>query len=300
MYLFHNADGLSTEGIGAIAQYQIHTYTLSKLLGVEFASTDFVNIQHYQGNSTQDKFGKDITKFFNFPNKVNLNNKDIVSFESIDQKLIDFVNQNKTKKDLFVEVKKKDIMKFADKNYKLWGSLVKELSPCISFDSDRYYFDDDKLNISLHVRNFITGRDNDTSPSREYFSKDKRVDYYTNLLKKFNSIFSKNNKTKSLKKEYHIYSRSEVPDDMSQFECFTELELPIKFHINEHPLISLYHLIKSDIRVVSNSSFSYLAALYGDGLSIVRDNFHHKIPNNVIYSDYNGNFDESLMNFEDN
>ena len=300
MYLFHNADGLSTEGIGAIAQYQIHTYTLSKLLGVEFASTDFVNIQHYQGNSTQDKFGKDITKFFNFPNKVNLNNKDIVSFESIDQKLIDFVNQNKTKKDLFVEVKKKDIMKFADKNYKLWGSLVKELSPCISFDSDRYYFDDDKLNISLHVRNFITGRDNDTSPSREYFSKDKRVDYYTNLLKKFNSIFSKNNKTKSLKKEYHIYSRSEVPDDMSQFECFTELELPIKFHINEHPLISLYHLIKSDIRVVSNSSFSYLAALYGDGISIVRDNFHHKIPNNVIYSDYNGNFDESLMNFEDN
>jgi len=300
MYLFHNADGLSTEGIGAIAQYQIHTYTLSKLLGVEFASTDFVNIQHYQGNSTQDKFGKDITKFFNFPNKVNLNNKDIVSFESIDQKLIDFVNQNKTKKDLFVEVKKKDIMKFADKNYKLWGSLVKELSPCISFDSDRYYFDDDKLNISLHVRNFITGRDNDTSPSREYFSKDKRVDYYTNLLKKFDFIFNKYDRTKSLEREYHIYSRSEVPGDMSQFECFTELDLPVKFHIDEHPLISLYHLIKSDIRVVSNSSFSYLAALYGDGLSIVRDNFHHKIPNNVIYSDYNGNFDESLMNFEDN
>ena len=74
MYLFHNADGLSTEGIGAIAQYQIHTYTLSKLLGVEFASTDFVNIQHYQGNSTQNKFGEDITNFFNFPNKINLDN----------------------------------------------------------------------------------------------------------------------------------------------------------------------------------------------------------------------------------
>ena len=300
MYLFHNADGLHTEGIGAIAQYQIHTYTLSKILGVDFASTDFINIQHYQGNSTQEKFGKDITKFFNFPNKINPKDKNIISFENIDQRFIDFINENKRKKDLYVEIKKTDIMKVADINYRLWGSFVKELSPYISFDINKYYFDNNKLNISLHVRNFIEGRDNDKSLSREYFSKDKRVEYYTNLIKKFDSVFKKYDKTRSLEKEYHIYSRSQTPGDMSQFECFTQLNVPVKFHIDEHPLISFYHLMKSDIRVVSNSSFSYLAALYGDGLSIVRDNFHHKIPSNVIYSDYNGNFDESLMTFEDN
>ena len=34
---FNRADGVQTEGIGAVAQCQIHTYSLSKLLGVKFA-----------------------------------------------------------------------------------------------------------------------------------------------------------------------------------------------------------------------------------------------------------------------
>ena len=48
IYLFTKADGKQTEGIGAVAQCQIHTYTLSKMLGVGFASTKFENLQHYK------------------------------------------------------------------------------------------------------------------------------------------------------------------------------------------------------------------------------------------------------------
>ena len=153
--------------------------------------------------------------------------------------------------------------------------------------------------MSLHITNFIEGRDNDRSTSREQFIQgNDKEKYYINLLQKFDKILNdKNNRASSVEKEYHIYSRSQTPGDLEQFDAFTKLGLPIQFHIDEHPLTSLYHLIHSDIKVLSNSSFSYISAIYGDGLSIARDNFHHKIPENVIYSDYDGNFDESSIYF---
>lgn len=298
MYLFNKADGYQTEGIGAVAQCQIHTYTLSRMLGVEFASTKFENLQHYQEHSTQVEFCQDVTKFFNFP-KGQLNSDNVVSFERIDEKFIKFVEENRNEKDLYVEVGRADMMRTADNNYQKWNSFVKDLSSLVVFDKSKYYFDEEKLNVSLHITNFIEGRDNDRSTSREQFVQgNDKEKYYINLLQKFDKILNDtNNRASSVEKEYHIYSRSQTPGDLEQFEAFTKLGLPIKFHIDEHPLISLYHLIHSDIKVLSNSSFSYISAIYGDGLSIARDNFHHKIPENVIYSDYDGNFDESSIYF---
>jgi hypothetical protein len=301
MYLFNKADGYQTEGIGAVAQCQIHTYTLSRMLGVEFASTKFENLQHYQEHSTQVEFCQDVTKFFNFP-KGQLNSDNVVSFEKIDEEFIKFVEENRNEKDLYVEVGRADMMRTADNNYQKWNSFVKDLSSLVVFDKSKYYFDEEKLNVSLHITNFIEGRDNDRSTSREQFIQgNDKEKYYINLLQKFDKILNdKNNRASSVEKEYHIYSRSQTPGDLEQFDAFTKLGLPIQFHIDEHPLTSLYHLIHSDIKVLSNSSFSYISAIYGDGLSIARDNFHHKIPENVIYSDYDGNFDESLMSFEEN
>tara|TARA_B100001996_G_scaffold158210_2_gene120612 strand:+ start:557 stop:1462 length:906 start_codon:yes stop_codon:yes gene_type:complete len=298
MYLFNKADGYQTEGIGAVAQCQIHTYTLSRMLGVEFASTKFENLQHYQEHSTQVEFCQDVTKFFNFP-KGQLNSDNVVSFEKIDEEFIKFVEENRNEKDLYVEVGRADMMRTADNNYQKWNSFVKDLSSLVVFDKSKYYFDEEKLNVSLHITNFIEGRDNDRSTSREQFIQgNDKEKYYINLLKKFDKILNdKNNRASSVEKEYHIYSRSQTPGDLEQFDAFTKLGLPIEFHIDEHPLTSLYHLIHSDIKVLSNSSFSYISAIYGDGLSIARDNFHHKIPENVIYSDYDGNFDESSIYF---
>ena len=298
MYLFNKADGYQTEGIGAVAQCQIHTYTLSRMLGVEFASTKFENLQHYQEHSTQVEFCQDVTKFFNFP-KGQLNSDNVVSFEKIDEEFIKFVEENRNEKDLYVEVGRADMMRTADNNYQKWNSFVKDLSSLVVFDKSKYYFDEEKLNVSLHITNFIEGRDNDRSTSREQFIQgNDKEKYYINLLQKFDKILNdKNNRASSVEKEYHIYSRSQTPGDLEQFDAFTKLGLPIEFHIDEHPLTSLYHLIHSDIKVLSNSSYSYISAIYGDGLSIARDNFHHKIPENVIYSDYDGNFDESSIYF---
>ena len=302
MYIFNRADGKQTEGIGAVAQCQIHTYTLSKMLNVGYVSTNFKNLQHYQEHSTQEKFCEDVTKFFNFPNSQAIESvDDSVYFERVDQNFVDFVKKNQKDDDLYVEIGNIDLMRIADNNYQIWKPFIKELSPLVFFDQDKYYYDDEKLNIALHITNFIEGRDNDRSLSREQFVQgNKKEQYYINLLQKFDQIFNKDSKTGSLEKEYHIYSRSQTPGDLTQFESFTKLGLPIKFHIDEHPLTSLYHLIKSDVKVLSNSSFSYISAIYGEGVSIARTNFHHKIPDNVIYSEYDGTFDESLLSFEDN
>ena len=302
MYIFNKADGKQTEGIGAVAQCQIHTYTLSKMLNVGFVSTNFKNLQHYQEHSTQEKFCEDVTKFFNFPNSQAIESvDDSVYFERVDQNFVDFVKKNQKDDDLYVEIGNIDLMRIADNNYQIWKPFIKELSSLVFFDQDKYYYDDEKLNIALHITNFIEGRDNDRSLSREQFVQgNKKEQYYINLLQKFDQIFNKDSKTGSLEKEYHIYSRSQTPGDLTQFESFTKLGLPIKFHIDEHPLTSLYHLIRSDVKVLSNSSFSYISAIYGEGVSIARTNFHHKIPDNVIYSEYDGTFDESLLSFEEN
>ena len=302
MYIFNRADGKQTEGIGAVAQCQIHTYTLSKMLNVGYVSTNFKNLQHYQEHSTQEKFCEDVTKFFNFPNSQAIESvDDSVYFERVDQNFVDFVKKNQKDDDLYVEIGNIDLMRIADNNYQIWEPFIKELSPLVFFDQDKYYYDDEKLNIALHITNFIEGRDNDRSLSREQFVQgNKKEQYYINLLQKFDQIFNKDSKTGSLEKEYHIYSRSQTPGDLTQFESFTKLGLPIKFHIDEHPLTSLYHLINSDVKVLSNSSFSYISSIYGEGVSIARTNFHHKIPDNVIYSEYDGSFDESLLSFEDN
>jgi len=298
IYLFTRADGKQTEGIGAVAQCQIHTYTLSKMLGVGFANTKFENLQHYQEYDTQENFSNDVTNFFNFPNQIEPPS-DAVKFEHVDQTFLDFIEKNRNGDDIYVEISNKDLIRVAISNTEKWSSVIPDLSKLVSIDDSKKYFDEDKLNISLHITNFIEGRDNDRTPQREQFVQGNRKEkYYIDLLQKFDDIFNRKGKTLFVDKEYHIYSRSQTPGDLSQFEAFTNLDLPIKFHIDEHPLISLYHLIQSDVKVLSNSSFSYMSALYGDGLNIVRDNFFCKLPYNVVYTDYDGNFDESQICFE--
>ena len=298
IYLFTRADGNQTEGIGAVAQCQIHTYTLSKMLGVGFASTKFENLQHYQEHDTQENFSNDVTNFFNFPNQIEPPS-DVVKFQHVDQTFLDFIEKNRNGDDIYVEISNKDLIRVAISNTEKWSSVIPDLSKLVSIDDSKKYFDEDKLNISLHITNFIEGRDNDRTPQREQFEQGNRKEkYYIDLLQKFDDIFNRRGRTLFVDKEYHIYSRSQTPGDLSQFEAFTKLGLPIKFHIDEHPLISLYHLIQSDVKVLSNSSFSYMSALYGDGLNIVRDNFFCKLPYNAVYTDYDGNFDESQICFE--
>ena len=124
MYIFNRADGKQTEGIGAVAQCQIHAYTLSKMLNVDYTSTNFENLQHYQEHSSQEQFCQDVTKFFNFPKSqgfVDIDNP--VYFERIDNQFLDFVNKNRDVKDLCVEIGNADLMKMQTTIIKLGNHL---------------------------------------------------------------------------------------------------------------------------------------------------------------------------------
>lgn len=297
IFLYTPADGNQTEGIGAIAQCQIHAYVLSKMLQVEFVGRPFTSLQHYQEYSTQEEYCNAATDFFNFQlSKVDLSNAKIIKAEQIDNSLVQFVNQHRmTADEIYVELPTMQLQSFADTNFEAYKDLGyhSTLAKRIRFDKSKYYFDDDKLNIGIHITNFIEGRDCDLSAQREqYVPGNSKEQYYINLINKLNKLLSKNS---DIKKEFHIYSRGEEKD----FEVFTNLDVPVKLHLWEHPLTSIYHLTKSDIRVLSNSSFGYMSALFGvdDGMSIIRDNFAMKI-DNCVTADYYGNFDESQICFE--
>ena len=297
IFLYTPADGNQTEGIGAVAQCQIHAYVLSRMMQVEFVGRPFTGLQHYQEYSTQEEYCDAVTDFFNFQfNKVDLSNAKIAKAERIDNSLVEFINQHRmTADEIYVELPTAQLQSFADANFDAYkgAGYHSTLAKRIRFDESKYYFNDDKLNIGIHITNFIEGRDNDLSAQREqYVPGNSKEQYYINLINKLNELLSKNS---DIEKEFHIYSRGEEKD----FEVFTNLDVPVKLHLWEHPLTSIYHLTKSDIRVLSNSSFSYMSALFGaeNGMSIIRDNFAMKIDNCVI-TDYHGNFDESQICFE--
>ena len=42
-------------------------------------------------------------------------------------------------------------MRMADNNHQTWKPFVEELSSLVFFDEDKYYYDDDKLNIAVHI-----------------------------------------------------------------------------------------------------------------------------------------------------
>ena len=322
LYLFTNPDGNNTEGIGSVAQCQVHTYFISKLFNVGFVSPPFTNLQHYQAHDTQEEFGKDVTTFFNFPycNPFffeDLNKSKVVKFDRIDAKFINYLNENKDiEEDRWVEIGKQDIMRFADSNVANWAPFMEDLrrpqlcgakpdsrTPDNTNWHCRNYFDDRQINFAIHITNFIEGRDNDRNAQREqYVPGNTKEQYFINLIRKFDDVFNRRENGSILRDNvYHIYSRSQTTGDTEQFKVFenltSEIEGKVQLHIDEHPLTTLYQMIAADVRVLSNSSYSYLAALYGadNTISFARDNFQHKIPSNVVYTDYDGNFDDSLI-----
>ena len=219
IFLYTPADGNQTEGIGAVAQCQIHAYVLSRMMQVEFVGRPFTGLQHYQEYSTQEEYCDAVTDFFNFQfNKVDLSNAKIAKAERIDNSLVEFINQNRmTADEIYVELPTAQLQSFADANFDAYkdAGYHSTLAKRIRFDESKYYFDDDKLNVGIHITNFIEGRDNDLSAQREqYVPGNSKEQYYINLINKLNELLSKNS---DIEIEFHIYSRGEEKD----FEVFT-------------------------------------------------------------------------------
>ena len=278
LYVYTPADGQNTEGIGAMAQYQIHTYNLAQQIGLEFIGRDFTNLQHYQQYGTKEEYCQECTDFFNFPNRIELPDIEVVKCREVGE-IGDYLG---SEEDKIIEIHNFALMHYADSSFAGWARnlTLAPLANYINFDKSKCYFSEEKVNVAVHIRNF-TGTDNDPSPTREYFEPggDKEK-YFLTLMNRIEEYFEGD-------KEFHIYSQGE--DEW--FDAFLNQGWDVKLHINEHPLTSLYHMMKAKVRVMSNSSMSYLSSLYGTGVSFARENFPHKTFN-TLYTDYQGNLVE--------
>lgn len=266
VYFTTNSDGDNTEGIGAMAQHQIICYILSKLYNVKFYFTGFRNLTHYQYfDITQEQWCKDITNFFNFPISKNLN-LPIINFHQLNSELDSFINNNNN---IIINFEPRYLLSFMN-NYidnNEIQNILTELGKNIILDNDLKYFNKKKQNIAIHIRKY-TPTDCDSHSRRELFDKSKK-DYYINLIDMLcndNSIL-------------HVYSQGSDKDWK-----FLKRDNVI-LHIEEHPLISLYHMINADVLVTANSSLSYIAHLLGNHkLCFVRGTFFHQWKSNSIYT----------------
>ena len=257
IYFTTNSDGNHTEGIGAMAQYQIICYVLSKLYNTEYYFTGFKNLTHNQYfDITQEQWCKDITDFFNFPIS-EVSDLPRISFHQLDKSLEEFINDNNN---IIIDFESSHLMSFIDNYIDIpeVNIILNELGKNIKLDNSLKYFNKDKQNIAIHIRKY-TQTDCDLNPRRELFDKSKE-NYYIDLI---NQLNNNNN-------EFHIFSQGKE-------ENFNFLKKDnVVLHIEEHPLTSLYHMINTDVLVTANSSLSYVAHLLGNHKQcFVRDTFFH-------------------------
>ncbi len=259
-----NSDGKGTEGIGAMVQYQIWCFVLSKLFATNFYFTGFKNLQHYQYfDIAPAEWDENITKFFNFPLSESLNHSEIL-FSTIEGDLENFIQKNK---DFIINFHQNHLMQFADEyiNQPEVQTILKTLGKNLFLDEKLKYFSKEKNNIAIHIRKY-TQTDCDLNPRREYFDNSKKS-YYIDLI---NSL-SENNT------HFHVYSQGSESD----FDFLSQKNITL--HIEENPIVSLYHMINSDILITANSSFSYVAHLLGNhSKCYVRDTFFHQWHNSCI------------------
>lgn len=286
IFLSTDSDAKHTEGIGAMVQYQLHTYSFAKLNNLKYAFFGFKNMQHYQYfDINQKQFTDDINTFFNFPNELNDNYYDLIKNVDLNTDIEYFINKYKeNKENILLEVTPKSIMKFADSNIEKieTSGYIKELREHLVFENEKKYFSNDFKNISIHIRKYTT-TDCDLSSVREYYTLENR-NKIINILKKVTDKFFTKEKIK-----IHVYSQG----NEEEFYFLTFLNndrIEVIFHIEEYPIVSLYHMINSDILIGANSSFSYISHLYGKTVNIFRNNFQHSLyKEKTHFFDYNGN-----------
>jgi hypothetical protein len=281
IYISCSSDGKNTEGIGSMAQGQLHTYAFAKIYNLNFVFNGFKNINHYQHNSiSKEQFENMWNLFFNFKSKMLPDSCEIIDIHVLNKDMINYflqLNKNiylKIVPHLTNEFASKFMSEIEEKN------ILRDLKNNIILnDSDKYY-KKNKINIGVHIRN-LNNLDVCFDKHREYYNKNK-IFYYENIFKNINNIFD-------YEKEIHIFSQGKE-EDFQQIKNLNLKNTTFFLHLDERPDISLYHMINSDILICANSSFSYISSLLNDSFILCRDNFWHKTYNLTSFIDYEGNF----------
>jgi hypothetical protein len=283
IYLATNSDGKHTEGIGAMVQYQMACYAAAKMYNLNYAFFGFKNLTHYQYfDITQQKFCDDINLFFSLPNQFDRSEDyDVMHFDRVDNSLLDYVKNHNMEDNIICFISPSGLMRFLENNIKQieengwFQDLKKSLQiPIIQKTSGI-------LEVSIHIRK-LTQTDCDPNPIRDLYDSSKKQ----RLVKLIEKIF---NITKC---NIHIHSQGK---EILEIKNLLQNQDHIFFHLDEYPIKTLSDLINSDILIAANSSLSYISHLYGNQITLIRDNFYHKTYENTIKLDYNFNFDQAKL-----
>jgi len=282
-------DGFGTEGIGSMMQYHLLLEFYTDFLGVDFTYPGSTNFSHhsYSGYS-EDEYLNLIDTFFNFPNLKNQWDE-VYNVTEINQELFFLIENNRdSSKRVLVNLSNchRQIESICNQNLKniFIAKRVDKIRNKLIFNGEKYF--DDSVNISLHLR---TTNPNDipseiVSPLREYYIKERDFYRYMNLV----NYLKKN--TEGQKATLHIHSQG-FTANFEEFLEFKTDDFDVQLHIDDHPVSDLYHMSNSDLLILSNSSFSWVASLLNKNQKIVRDNFTNgSFIHNSLKANYN--FDE--------
>lgn len=58
--------------------------------------------------------------------------------------------------------------------------------------------------------------------------------------------------------------------------------MPVNYYLDEHPVLSFKRMLQSELLIIGQSSFSYLASLMRKNLSLSLQRFRHRLPENCL------------------
>ena len=255
--------GNDTEGIGALAQYQLFALGYAVATNAPFKFKPFESLQHYQHcGVTQEEFCEDTNNLFKFMKEFSAPNED----------------------DL--ELTPKFLMSFGQGNLPLIQESLKPYN--LHIEENQKYFSNSDINVALHLRTY-TNTDCCTASVREYLTADNSAlltEYYSNVMNKIKEVYYNENIV------LHVYGQGTE----KSHKFLEEVHGNIQYHIDEYPPITLYHMTNADILLMANSSFSYVPHLFNKTFSIAKKTFHHTLHNNnTARTNHTGDFDINLL-----
>jgi len=256
------------EGAGSVIQYILSAFCFAQENGYKFAYLPSYNIGHFEHHQIlPDEWDKSWNKYI-YDNMI-FDFSDL-SGSDLPKKIITDLSSVESMKDLDVIVDLSDIR----------SKLIYTHPPCLMACLDKLrlkyaqnnlpcYFDQSKCNVAFHIRQFTSTDGTNPDSSRDYFNM------YQEQISSFQSMM-KWVKSQRQNVVFHIYSQGHP----EKFKDFGDVIL----HLEEHPIISLHHMIKADILFMAASSFSEIAATYSQGIKIIKPGFR-RVTSDIIYFD---------------
>ncbi len=276
-------DGFGTEGIGSMIQFHLLLLFYTDFIGVDFVYPGSINFGHHSYSGyAENEYHNLIDNFFNFPNVKN-DWDEVYNVSNMDDKLFSFIEtKHKTTEKILINLHNCHIqiqnICNINRNNIFTENRIDKIRNNLIFNGKKYF--EDCLNISLHIR---TENPNDVpseviSPFRECYNFNRDFYRYKNLIN-----FLKEN-TKNQKSILHIHSQG-FTTNFTEFLEFKTEEFDIQLHIDDDPISDLYHMSNSDLFIMANSAFSWIASLLNKNKKIVRDN-HHTFTINSLKANY--------------